>query len=67
MKADTLRKLSDADLRKRLDELAEEGMKLRFQNASMQLANPARIRQIRRDVARIKTILTERTRQEVSV
>jgi len=67
MKPNELKKLSDAELAKRLDELAAEGMKLRFQKASMQLANPARIRQVRRDIARVQTVLSERIRKEVRV
>jgi len=67
MKLNELKKLSDAELVERLDELAAEGMKLRFQKASMQLANPARIRQVRRDIARIQTMQSERIRKEVRV
>ncbi len=59
-KAKELRAMSDADLKARLNELAEEHMKLRFQKATMQLANTARIGQVRREIARIKTILNER-------
>ncbi|MFQ5355309.1 MAG: 50S ribosomal protein L29 [Mariprofundaceae bacterium] len=65
MKMKGYRKLTDAELSKNLDELAAESMKLRFQKASMQLASPARVKQIRRDIARIRTILGERIRQEV--
>ncbi|MDQ6961143.1 MAG: 50S ribosomal protein L29 [Mariprofundaceae bacterium] len=60
MSATELRKLSDVDLNKQLDVLAEEGMKLRFQKATMQLSNSARIKKVRGEIARIKTILTER-------
>jgi len=63
MKASELREMTREELHKRLDELAAEGMKLRFQQASMQLANPARIRQVRREIARIKTILAEKSRE----
>ncbi len=59
-KAGDLRKLSDAELKERMDELAAEHMKLRFQKATMQLNNPARIGQVRREIARIKTVLGER-------
>lgn len=55
-----LRDLSDADLKERVDELAAENMKLRFQKATMQLNNTARVGQVRREIARIKTILAER-------
>ncbi len=60
-KAKDLRALNDAELRQRMDELAAEHMKLRFQKATMQLTNTARIRQVRREIARIKTILGERS------
>lgn len=60
--AEKMRALSQEELRQRLDELAAEGMKLRFQQASMQLANPARVKQVRREIARIKTILAEKSR-----
>ncbi|RME86150.1 MAG: 50S ribosomal protein L29 [Zetaproteobacteria bacterium] len=59
-KAAELRKLSDAELQKRIEDLSAELLKLRFQKATMQLANPARIRQVRREIARCKTILNER-------
>lgn len=61
MKTSELRKLSDSELRSRMDELAAENMKLRFQKATMQIANPARIKQVRREIARIKTLLAERS------
>jgi len=59
-KSKELRELSDADLKERVDELAAEGMKLRFQKATMQLTNTARVGQVKREIARIKTILAER-------
>jgi len=55
-----LRELSESDLKERVNELAAEGMKLRFQKATMQLTNTARVGQVRREIARIKTILAER-------
>jgi len=60
MNASELRQLSDEDLKKQMNALGEEGMKLRFQKATMQLLNSARIKQVRAEFARIKTILTER-------
>jgi large subunit ribosomal protein L29 len=59
-KAKELRELSDSDLKERVNELAAEGMKLRFQKATMQLTNTARVGQVQREIARIKTILAER-------
>ncbi len=64
MKAKELRALSDADLKAKLDELAAEGMKLRFQKATMQLSATSRLSANRREIARIQTILNER-REEV--
>lgn len=60
MKAKELRELTDAELRTRLDEAHEEMFNLRFQIATRQIQNPARVGQVRRDIARIETILRER-------
>ena len=60
-KAKDLRGMNDADLKERMDELAAEHMKLRFQKAAMQLNNTARVGQVRKEIARIKTILAERS------
>jgi len=60
MKTVELRKLSDVELKERMDELAAEHMKLRFQRATMQLTNSARIGSVRKEVARIQTILAQR-------
>jgi len=60
MNTKDLRALSDADLKEKMDELAAEGMKLRFQKATMQLNATSQITSNRRTIARIQTILTER-------
>ncbi|OIQ02057.1 MAG: 50S ribosomal protein L29 [Zetaproteobacteria bacterium CG06_land_8_20_14_3_00_59_53] len=62
-KAKELRAMSEAELKERMDELAAEGMKLRFQQATMQLTTTARPAQVRREIARIKTILAARAVQ----
>ncbi|MDP9441611.1 MAG: 50S ribosomal protein L29 [Actinomycetota bacterium] len=59
-KASELRELADTELEGRLGEAKQELFNLRFQNATGQLDNSARITQVRRDVARIETILRER-------
>jgi large subunit ribosomal protein L29 len=51
------------ELTDELDRLGKEIFNLRFQRASGQLENTARVRQVRRDIARIKTILGERRRK----
>ena len=60
MKAAELRQLSESELQNRLDEAKSELMNLRFQNASGQLADSNRLSALRRDVARILTVLSER-------
>ena len=63
MKAKELRELSDRELRAKLEELKAEQFNLRFQRAVGQLGNPMRIRQVRKDIARILTVLRERELQ----
>lgn len=60
MKAKELRNLTDAELTKKLNDLKEEYFNLRFQMATGQLANPVNIRETKRDIARVMTILRER-------
>ena len=55
-----IRELSDVDLNKQIDSLKEELFNLRFQQAIGVLENPARMKEIRKTIARIKTVLTER-------
>lgn len=57
---DELREMSDEQLEKRVKDLKEELFNLRFQAATAQLENPARIRQVRKMIARVRTIQTER-------
>jgi large subunit ribosomal protein L29 len=57
VKADDLRGKSPDELKDTLLGLRKEQFNLRFQKASGQLENTARVRQVRRDIARIKTIL----------
>ena len=65
-KAGDLRARSEDELTEEVDTLGKEIFNLRFQRASGQLENTARVRQVRRDIARIKTILGERRRQAIS-
>ena len=60
MKASELRNRDEAGLRAELMQLKKEQFNLRFQRATGQLENTARVRQVRRDIARIKTILAEK-------
>jgi large subunit ribosomal protein L29 len=63
MKASDVRAKTDDELKEQLLGLRREAFNLRFQAASGQLENTARRRQVRRDIARIKTILGERQRR----
>jgi len=60
MKAKELRQLSDGELLIKEKELGEELFNLRFQHATGQLENVMRIPQVRRDIARVKTVLKEK-------
>jgi large subunit ribosomal protein L29 len=60
MKARELREMSRDELQQNLADLKSELFNLRFQLATGQLENPMRIRQVKKDIARIKTILRER-------
>lgn len=60
MKATEVREMSDEQIVERMGELREELFRLRFRAAMMELENPQLPKTIRRDIARMKTILRER-------
>ena len=60
MKAREAHQLSDEELRQRLKDAYQESFNLRMQKATRELTNFSRPRQVRKDIARIKTILRER-------
>ncbi|MDQ0340194.1 large subunit ribosomal protein L29 [Caldalkalibacillus uzonensis] len=60
MKANELRNMTTAEIEQKIAALKEELFNLRFQLATGQLDNTARIRQVRKDIARAKTVLRER-------
>jgi large subunit ribosomal protein L29 len=60
LRSDEIREMSDADINARVAELEEERFRLKFRSATEPLENPLRLRTIRRDIARLKTILRER-------
>ena len=62
-KASDLRGRTPDELNDQAETLGKEIFNLRFQRASGQLENTARVRQVRRDIARIKTVLGERSRR----
>jgi large subunit ribosomal protein L29 len=60
MRAEEIREMSDADVRARIAELDEERFRLGFKSATEPLEDPLRLRAIRKDIARMQTILRER-------
>lgn len=66
MKAEDVRAKTVDELNDQLNDLSKEAFNLRFQAASGQLENTARVRQLRRDLSRVKTILNEKKRASVS-
>jgi len=62
MKAKELRNMSSEDLRKKEKDLREDYFKLKFQNGIRRLENPARLVQLRKDIARVQTIINEQAR-----
>ena len=60
MKAKELKNLSSEELAKKLDELKKDLFMLRMQHATNQLDNPMRLNAVRKDIARIKTIIREK-------
>jgi large subunit ribosomal protein L29 len=63
MKAGEIREFTVDDLRARIKDLEDQTFRLRIQKSMGQLEAPAKVREIRRDLARIKTILREKERQ----
>ena len=63
MKPNELREMSVDDLRGKLEELVAERFNLRFRSATESIENPMRFRALRRDIARIKTVLHQRAGQ----
>lgn len=60
MKIQDIRDLSTQELEDKIKDLKEELFNLRFQNATNQLDNPVRIVSVKRDIARVKTVLREK-------
>ena len=63
MNARELRAKGDDEIRKELVDLHREAFNLRMQKGMGQLSRPSQVKRVRRDIARLKTILTERERQ----
>ena len=63
---DDLKQKTDDQLQTQLQELKREQFNLRFQSATNQLEKPSRVKQVRRTIARIKTLQTDRARAEAA-
>ena len=59
MKIDEIIQLSDAEIEQKLEDSFEELQNLRFQHATHQLDNPLRIKIVRKDIAKLKTLIKE--------
>ncbi len=64
MRAEEVRDMTTDDIKARVAELEEERFRLRFRSATEPLENPLRLRTIRKDIARLKTVLSDRERTQ---
>lgn len=60
VKVNELREMTDVELRKKLADTKDELFRLRFQSATGQLDNPMKIQEVRRRIARLKTVMREK-------
>lgn len=65
MKPSELRDMTIEELKEKEKELRKELFNLRFQKATGEIQNPNRIKQVKRDIARVLTIITEKQRQKI--
>jgi len=66
MKASEIRVKDDAALKKELNDLLKAHFGLRMQIATQQLNNTSQLKKVRRDIARVRTVMTERNRAKVA-
>ena len=66
MQADEIRELSDAEIQQKVAELKEERFRLKFRSATETLEDPLRFRAIRKDIARMLTVLRQRAQGAAS-
>ncbi|AKT46481.1 MAG: 50S ribosomal protein L29 [[Eubacterium] sulci] len=60
MELNKIREMTDVELRAELDKMKQELFNLRFQHVTGQLENPLRMREVKRNIARVKTIIREK-------
>lgn len=61
MKTSELREMADGELKRKVGELRRELLSVRIQHAGQQLKNPLKLRELRREIARVLTIINEKT------
>jgi large subunit ribosomal protein L29 len=66
MRAEEIREMGKDDIAARIRELEEERFRLQFRSATEPLEDPLRLRVIRRDIARLKTVLREQTAESTN-
>ena len=64
MDLNKMRQLTDVELNAELDKMKQELFNLRFQHVTGQLENPIKMREVKRDIARVKTIIREMEKPE---
>ena len=67
MDLNKMRQLTDVELNAELDKMKKELFNLRFQHVTGQLENPVKMREVKRDIARVKTIIREKELDKVRV
>ena len=60
MELNKIREMTDVELNAELDKMKQELFNLRFQHVTGQLENPVKMREVKRDIARVKTIIREK-------
>ena len=65
MELNKIREMTDVELRAELDKMKQELFNLRFQHVTGQLENPLRMREVKRNIARVKTIIREKELDKV--
>ena len=60
MELNKIREMTDVELAEQLDKMKQELFNLRFQHVTGQLENPVKMREVKRDIARVKTIIREK-------
>lgn len=66
MRAAEIRELSTEELKKKEQELREDALRLRFKNATGELEDSSTLKKTRKDIARIKTVISQREREEAN-